>query len=417
MKTKTNINVFMHSLQLSALKLSAVNRFDDPARFQLQLNEYSQRALLLAEKNDYIILNRSPDKDYLDYLLNIGIGTQNLLIPENQGESLSDRVLRDKTLLNFLQKLGGKSNNLVLHPYVSTSSEAKIAHIIQATLNAPSPDLSLKINSKIYLLSLLQTLALPTPKYEIANSLTVINIAKKLIDRYEKIIVLGNYSYGGLAIWPIMDEETFNTFQQDVSQCHPKEQFIVEKLYDVISSPNIQYQIEPNAIHALGITEQLLDDKLEYHGNHYPLSTTTQLEKIQQDSYRICEQLQSQGYRGILGMDFIETREGKLFIVDINGRANASSFGLNVIRKLFPDSYQTKYFSILTHINIGKNVTFAELIDKLGKKTLFDKQIGQGILPYNTGCLQWGIFSAIIIANTQQELELGNKVIGNWDTK
>lgn len=176
-------------------------------------------------------------------------------------------------------------------------------------------------------------------------------------------------------------------------------------MYDVISSPNIQYQIAPNAIQALGITEQLLDDKLEYHGNCYPLSTTIQLEKIQQDSYCICEQLQSQGYRGILGMDFIETREGKLYIVDINGRANASSFGLNVIRKLFPDSYQTKYFSILTHINIGKNVTFAELIDKLGKKTLFDKQKGQGILPYNTGCLQWGIFSAIVIANTQQEWE------------
>lgn len=190
MTTQTNINIFMHSLQLSALKLSAVNRFDDPTRFQLQLNEYSQRALLLAMKDDYIILNQSPDKDYLDYLLNINIGTQNILIPESQGESLSNKVIKDKTLLNYLQQLGEKSNNLILHPYVSTSSEAKIAHIIHATLNAPSQDLSLKINSKTYLLSLLQSLALPTPKYEIANSLTVINIAKKLINRYKKLSYL-----------------------------------------------------------------------------------------------------------------------------------------------------------------------------------------------------------------------------------
>ncbi|HAI68846.1 MAG TPA: hypothetical protein DCM38_05330, partial [Gammaproteobacteria bacterium] len=49
--------------------------------------------------------------------------------------------------------------------------------------------------------------------------------------------------------------------------------------------------------------------------------------------------------------------------------------------------------------------TFTELTDILGQYNLFDPQTKQGILPYNTGFLQWGKFSAIIIANTQAESE------------
>ncbi len=399
--TTTKINVFMHSLEPSALKLSGKNNTKNVELFQTQLNKYAERALFLAESDDYIILNHYPDKDYLDYLTNMDIGTRKILNPTNQDKSLSENVLKDKPLLKFLQTLG---TEIILHPYISLKYEAEIAKIIGATLNGSPPELTKKVNSKIYIPPLLQKLALPIPEYEIANSFTVINTAKKLRKKYEKIIVIGNNTYGGLAVWLIINEETFNAFKDDVNLNNLKEQFLVEKMYDVLCSPNVQYQIYPNSIETLGITEQILDDKLKYHGNTSALSTK-QLDKIRRDSYRICEKLQSEGFRGILGIDFIETIEGKIFVVDINGRANTSSFGLRVIRKLFPDSFPKKHFKILSNINIGKKATFAELIDIIGKKNIFDKQKGQGILPYNTGFLQWGKFSAIVIANTQQEIK------------
>jgi len=395
-----NINIFLHSLAPSALKLTAKNRVDDVALFQLQLNQSAERALLLAESKDYIILNHYPDKDYLDYLTDMDIGTRKILIPTNQGLSLSENVLGDEQLLKLLKTLG---TQIVLHPYISTETEEKIAKVIGATVNGSPSDLTAKVNSKIYIPTLLQALALPIPEYEIANTVTVINTAKKFINQYDKIIVIGNHSYGGLAIWAITNEKTFNTFKFDISQIPLDEQFLVEKMYDVVCSPNIQFQIYPDAIETLGITDQILDDKLTYHGNQYPLSTK-QLDKIRQDSFRICEKLQLEGYRGLLGIDFIETIEEKIFAVDINGRANSSTFGLKVIRKLFPDSYAKKHFKILSHISIDKKANFVELIDLLGKENIFDKQTGRGIFPYNTGFLQWGKFSAIVIANTWEEV-------------
>jgi hypothetical protein len=395
-----NTHVFLHSLAPSALKLSAKNRVDDVALFQSQLNQYAERALLLAESKDYMILNHYPDKDYLDYLIDMDIGTRKILIPKNQGLSLSENVLGDEQLLKRLKTLG---TQIVLHPYISTEIEEKIAKVIDATVNGSPPDLTAKVNSKIYIPTLLQALALPIPEYEIANTVTVINTAKKFINQYDKIIVIGNHTYGGIAVWAITNEKTFNTFKLDISQSPPDEKFLVEKMYNVVCSPNIQFQIYPDAIETLGITEQILDDKLDYHGNKYPLSTK-QLDKIRQDSFRICEKLSNEGYRGLLGIDFIETIDGKIFAVDINGRANTSSFGLKVIRKLFPDSYFKKNFKILSHINIEKKATFVELIDILGKENVFDKQVGRGIFPYNTGFLQWGKFSAIVIANTWEEV-------------
>jgi hypothetical protein len=403
-QTQKTINVFIHNLHPSTLKLSAVS-CDDSDCFKLQLHEYPERALLLVEPDDYIVLNHSPDQAYLDYLIDIGIGTRNLLIPSpsHQGESLSEKVLKDKSLLAFLQRLGEDGNQVVLHPYMSTQLEAKIAHQIKGTVNGPPPELSLKVNSKIYLPTLLHELALPVPEYEIVNSMKVVETAKKFIAQYEQIIIIGNHTYGGLAVWPIRNQAELNAFTINLSQCNTEELFLVEKMYDVLCSPNIQYLISESAIQALGMSDQILDQGMKHHGNTYP-SSATQLETLWHNSRRLCEALQTQGYRGLLGLDFIETTEGKVFAVDINGRANASSFGLYVLRKLFPDSYPEKHLIMLTHINIGKPATFTELRDILGHN-LFDLQTRQGILPYNTGFLQWGKFSAIIIANTQQESE------------
>ena len=398
--TKKSINVFIHTLHLGALKLTAGSHISDLERFKSQLNEYPERAFLLAGSDDYIILNHYPDKDYLDYLMAIGIGTQNILMPTIAGESLADRVFKDEQLLEFLRNLGTGKNQVVLHPYISTLVETKIAKSINAIVNGSPPDLTTLINNKIYLPTFLEELALPIPEYEIANSVTVVNTAKNFISKYaNKIIILGEHTYGGMAVWKITDEQSFNRFKLDVSKCQATERFLVEKMYDVLHSPNIQYNIGHNYIHELGITEQILDDKLRHHCNTTP-SSTIQLEKIRNHSHCISEKLQSQGYRGLVGIDFIDTNEGNIFAVDINGRANASSFGLNVIRKLFPDSYQQKYFKILTNVSVGKRTTFLELKNIFGTDNLFTKQSKQGILPYNVGLLQWGKFSAVIIANT-----------------
>lgn len=387
-------NLFIHTIHLNALKLTAGTQIGE--QFKLKLQQYPERALLLTEEKDFIILNHYPDTDYLNYLLSIGIGTRNILIPSVKGDSLSDRILKDQQLLNYLIN----KNPLILHSYISTSAEAKIAKLINANFNGAPSDLTDQINNKLYLLSILPKLSLPTLQYKIANSATVITIAKQLISKYQQIVISGVQTYGGIAVWVINKTNDLIKFKKEIQGCDDKDQFLITKKYEILNSPNIQYQIQSNLIEELGITDQILDDKLKYKGNIYP-SKTKQLDKIRHDSYVLCQELQAAGYKGILGIDFIETIDEQLFIVDINARANASSFGLHVLKKRFPNSYQHKYLKIIPNVNIGQAMTFKQLTQTIGP--LFNQESGQGIIPYNIGGLKWGEFSSILITDFEHE--------------
>jgi hypothetical protein len=380
------INVFIHSLENSMLKVTAGSGV---ALSQSVLNEYPERAFLLAKKNDFIILEHSPDENYLNYLIENGIGTRNILIPTAQGESLSEKVLKDKELLNFLRSL----NSVVLHPYMSTQAESQIAKLINARVNGSSPEFTEEVNNKLFLVKFLEKIGGELPKYEIANLMNVVKITKKFQKEYGNIIIIGKHSYAGLAVWPIKNKKAFEDFQAKIQACET--QFLIEKLYDVLYSPNIQYQINDKTIKFLGMTDQILDEKLEHHGNSYPsLASKTDKIKIKKYASHIANELKLQGYRGLLGIDFIQTTEGKVFAVDINGRVNASTFGLNINKK--------KPFITLTQIKIIPKITFIELKEILGEN-IFNSQTGTGILPYNIGFLKRGHFSAIIIGNTKEE--------------
>ncbi len=362
-------NLFIHTIHLKT---------DN----KLKLQQYPERALLLAEEQDIIILNNYPDTDYLNYLLTIGIGTRNILIPNVKGnDCLSEKILKDPQLLKYLSK----QNPLILQPYISTAAEAKIAKLINATFNAAPPDLTAQINNKHYLLSIS-----PTLEYKTANSATVIAIAKQQIKKHQQIVISGVESYGGIEVSPI------NNINELIKFENRNEQYLITKKYKTLNSPNIQYQIHSNLIEEMGITDQILDDKLKYQGNIYP-SKSQQLAKIRGDSYILCQKLQAAGYKGILGIDFIETIDNELFIVDINARTNTSSFGLYVLKKLFPNSYQDKYLKIIPNINIGKTMTFKQLTGKIGP--LFNQESGRGMIPYNIGGLKWGEFSGILIGD------------------
>jgi hypothetical protein len=381
-------NVFIHSLENSMLKVTAGNSVT-----LSQLNKYPERALLLAKRNDFIILEHIPDKNYLNYLIKIGIGTRNILIPNANGNSLSEKVRNDKKLLKFLQSLNG----VVLHPYMSTKAEQQIAKLIHATVNGSVPNFTFKVNNKLFLLSFIEKIGLKLPEYEIANIQNVVEIAKQFQKKYSNIIIIGEHSYAGLAVWAIKTPKDFENFQTIIKNCQTQTRFIIEKLYEVAYSPNIQYQINASTIKLLGITDQILDANLEHHGNRYP-SLATQIKKIKINANQIANELRKKGYRGLLGIDFIETIDGKIFAVDINGRVNASTFGLKI-------NNQQKHFITLTHLNITQKVNFNKLKQIIGKNNLFDRQTGTGILPYNIGFLELGHFSAIIIGNTEKECQ------------
>jgi len=390
-------NLFLHTIAIENIKTVFKYSLDNIGLFLEQLDEYPQRALLMTGENDYILLNRYPEQSYIDYLKNIGLGTEKILVPKGSSGSLLKRLLDDSDLLDKLRR-----EQLKIHPYISTTANWDIAKEINGTVFGSTDELTQKANSKIFLRDILKTLNIPTTQCEIADKNSVIPKSLELIKKFDRIIIRGDNSCGGSAVWKISHRHEIENLKDVFPNRQDNTFYLIEKMYPVLSSPNIQYEISDKNLNRLVITDQLLDDDLNHFGNRYP-SDTNQKETVTKYSDKICLHLQKLGYRGFFGIDFIVTDKNQVFSIEINGRANTSSYAVKAMEKLFPEKYRDKFFVIKNGISVNKKIDFAELKNIIGTENIFYKN--RGVLPYNTGCLKWGKFDALIIGGSRQETD------------
>ncbi len=398
-----NINVFMHTISLDNIEESFADQVQYVDLFKLQLDEYSQRALLMAGSDDYIILNSYPERDYLNFLLQMGMGSANILVPQNSEGPLSSKVIRDNKLIDTLKGLNSENGRVILQPYISTEIEWEIAAKINGTISGSDPGITKKTNSKIYFREMLRELGIPATQCAIADNNNVVKVAGDAMERHKEIVVKGDLSCGGSAVWAIRNNGDFNKFRNQALRRKDNNAYLVEKMYELKTSPNIQVEIFADRINEVAITDQELDNGLNHHGNSYP-SRSGKIEKIQEYSGKISRKLQLLGYRGLIGMDFIETTDGGLFPLEINARANTSSFAIKAIQKMLPTTYHKKRFRIIISLQVGGNITFRKLKNLIKEENIFNKKSGCGILPYNVGCLEWGKFDALVVADTDDDV-------------
>lgn len=123
---------------------------------------------------------------------------------------------------------------------------------------------------------------------------------------------------------------------------------------------NIHCLIGKNQIELLPPSEQELEiiDKIEYIGSNYNMKIPQDIKiKLTNYSYKICEKLQSLGYLGILGIDFIYARH-ELYFIEINPRFQGSTRQLD---KLLIDNNLPSIFEYNYNCFIGKELPKIEL--------------------------------------------------------
>lgn len=114
-----------------------------------------------------------------------------------------------------------------------------------------------------------------------------------------------------------------------------------------VRSPNTQVLIGESDLLYLGQMDQILHKDVKYGGNTYPPSSPQNVqEQLKAQTLKLARALQAQGYRGVVGFDWIETQEGEIFFAETNPRKNRSSSLL---------------FSILESVNPGLSLAELEL--------------------------------------------------------
>lgn len=156
---------------------------------------------------------------------------------------------------------------------------------------------------------------------------TVANLKKKFGNQYASFVIQKNYSGGGTGTYLMCDNNQYKI----ADKLDERELYLVSPFYYPNKSYSCHAMIDNEKCVIFPISKQNLftqNNKLEYIGNTYIDIQSELSVNIKNSAAKICKKLQSIGYRGICGFDFISTNH-RVLLVEINPRYQGSSFAIN----------------------------------------------------------------------------------------
>jgi len=288
----------------------------------------SRRAPILAREHDLVIVDAPPDPAWLSLLGSLGIRGFEVLAPAEGPGSLCERILADSRLCARLRDHAGE-----LCPYMGSAPMHALARALGLGIRASDPDLVALLNRKTSLASILERARAPALASLVSPRDEVIARSHKLFRDHNALIVRADLSIGGFGVWTITRGGAMDSLERGLERSDPDRLFLIEPRLDVVCSPNVQYDLRPGEEpERIGVSDQRFGDDLAFGGNTSP-SELGEDPRLLEQGDAIVRTLGAMGYRGVVGIDFIATRSGELFAIEINPRINTSSFALELARR------------------------------------------------------------------------------------
>jgi hypothetical protein len=392
------------------------------------IEKYPERALLLARPGDLVCVLKKVEDAYLDFLSDLGLGPnrENVVVAGRQQEELKDvfaAFLANPGVISEMRDLMNERTAFHLQTFISSQEDFKMAALFEEALNKPVTSLRSNLsvveraNHKHYARTKAVELEVPVPPGEIVEmgpefDLRGLEAAiRRQINTTGKVIVKGSYGFSGSSITVVEnDSGSIRNALSAISNGRDNDIFVVEAFFNVRVSPNFLMYIDAEYVTCVAITDQLLDANLGHEGNSYPSRAKT-LPEMHDSAQKISRWLQEDGYRGFCGFDFGEYVDEETggydhFLSDINPRINASAYPKALMERLNREELDPGRppIDVFLSANMKTNAkTFSELSRQCGPM-FFSPRKGKGIVPYNTGCLEYGKFTAAILGKSWEEV-------------
>lgn len=175
------------------------------------------------------------------------------------------------------------------------------------------------------------------------------------------------------------------------------EEVILEAGYEHIPL-SVMWEIGEREVRARSVTIQLLDEHFVHQGN--VISSALPPDVSEEDRDRMIIKtapfvlaLKKRGYRGICGFDLMKTTDGRIFVLECNGRVTATTYAVGVADQIAPARGRRPWAIHMQNIYPKKVRSFVELREKLsfgrGNSLLYGDycDISCGVLPFNVRCL------------------------------
>jgi hypothetical protein len=157
----------------------------------------------------------------------------------------------------------------------------------------------------------------------------------------------------------------------------------------------------------IGITDQRWSRGLTHAGNQLPSSART-LEAMDAWARMLATWLRGQGYSGLVGFDFVESRDARTgglraILAEVNPRVNGGTYPLVVrarLNQIAARSGRPQAPAFVSGTVETRARNFARVRAAIGH-LLFDPDRGTGVLPYATGCLDHGKCALVALAGSR----------------
>lgn len=360
------------------------------------LRMLSRRAVLLSEPGDTVVVDSEVDQSWLTYLDSIGFQFGQVVVAQGEGETVGARLLSDERLM---QELGEKE--WVVEPYMGGEEMEQLAKRLGAELWAPGVELLDRLNLKSNLCPILGHTGLATIPTTVAGREDVFSTARHMLNEHGSVMVRSDLSIGGHSVWRVESDEDLGALGEGIERAREGRLFVLQPLLEVTHSPNVQFAIHEDGAELLGISAQQMTESFAFGGNAYPSEVADNL-KILDQSTRIAEWIRCQGYRGMVGIDFIVTVDCGVFIVEINPRVNTSTFPLLMSQRLGCGAF--RLVTGLAGDGFGEGMSFVELAELLGDEVLFGAGGGSGVVPLMMPRVGRGVLDVMVFGRDLDEV-------------
>ena len=407
-----------------------------------------ERALLW-EKDDKIIITPFPVSKSLISRNTKILGLKNVhnLAPRRIDISLSDAIMRDKKLMNYLCDIIGENPGVRISPYCVTKrflslinflKKKKLNFVVKEIPHYPNKSLvtylDSKVGSRLEISRIKGALVKHPMSLACKTTIEAIKAAQWFYNKELSCVVKSDFGESGWGLI-IIDKNRFRNSRHLAK--YLKEEFKKDPIWDkdlilvekcihtsqkmLAKSPSVELFVSDKGPKVTYVCNQILGDKGNFLGvalgkDAIPVKLVEKLTKISLEVGIFFWRL---GYRGFFDVDFVISKNGIPYVIETNTRRTGGTHAYDVVRLLFGNNWKKVAFVLAQdNFRYGDKILSAdEILDKM-KQILYPMgRVKEGAIISIINKWQ-PCFGFIIISNTREKVQdIYNKMLNLWELK
>ncbi|MHA2384662.1 MAG: hypothetical protein ACXAEE_00475 [Candidatus Thorarchaeota archaeon] len=360
------------------------------------------RAIAIARSEDVVFLKSAPDKAYLQWLGEVGLGSRNLVVISGREDmSLPERIMKNGSKNQLDMLLGDSRSSAVFSPYYGGRLEKRASEYLGLFMYS-NTEVAEDMDNKIGFKLLCRKMGIPVVEESIIDTeMTESEIARAIerwLGRTGKVILRGEYGASASTIH-VLDHIDSEFLRNLVKSCPYRTRFLVEPFYDTISSPSSVWFVKRGgSIVHLRTSNQILENGISHLGNEFPVQFDDDF--VDRMSFRFAQHLARIGFIGPFGLDYIETENG-MFATECNPRMTGAIYPWELVYLLEQKGPVRAARS--ENITLPQEYRKFEKLRQVWADVLYDgKSSEEVIIPYNVGPIRTGKITVLCTGSSTE---------------